>query len=268
MYRALIATASRSTSPIRLVEVRTREEPNAKRQAKAEEQRRFDRESLERFPVQHRDHLIAQAGRSNPRSRSIHDFGRKNTASAGCGQSRGWGIVGIEPMPNSRLVVFADIDGVLGDQHGEPSSPTRRRRCGRSGATMRRLSSVRAERGRRSKPSSNGSGSGTRSCAKAVAPSSFPATTSGSMSPVCGTWLATTPSSSGDPMRKWWRSYIARPTEWASTSVGSATCPSKRSRKTATCRSSRRGWRNCWNMASASVCSIRTSPPVAALSEH
>jgi mannosyl-3-phosphoglycerate phosphatase len=48
----------------------------------------------------------------------LHDFWRKNTASTGCGRSRRHDIVGIEPMPNTGLVVFADIDGVLGDLHG------------------------------------------------------------------------------------------------------------------------------------------------------
>ena len=49
----------------------------------------------------------------------LHDFGSKNTASTGYVEFRSRGIVGIEPMtPNSRLVVFSDVDGVLGDLRG------------------------------------------------------------------------------------------------------------------------------------------------------
>jgi hypothetical protein len=67
----------------------------------------------------------------------LHDFGDNNTASTGCGQYLGPGIVGIEPMtPNSRLVVFADVDGVLGDLHSGACFADAAATLSRSGATM------------------------------------------------------------------------------------------------------------------------------------
>ena len=74
---------------------------------------------------------------------------------------------------NSRLVVFSDVDGVLGDLPRR-MPPKRRTPASRSGATTFPSCSVRAGRGRRLKPSSKSSGSRTRSCAKAAARSSFP----------------------------------------------------------------------------------------------